>query len=199
MQISIIILAAGSSSRMGSAKQLLKIDDEFLLRRVVKEAVGADIGAVVVVVGSDEASVRDSLAALPVMVVVNKNWQQGMGASIKSGVQYVLNARPATEAILIMVCDQPHVDALYLQKIAKESIHPDKPIVASFYNETPGVPAIFSAPYFAALLALPDAQGAKKVIQENLMHTRLVDFPEGAIDLDTPDDFDRFVNRRGEH
>src|SRR5258707_4179867 len=85
--IGVIVLAAGASSRMGEPKQLLRYDKETLLGRAVRAALEARLGPVVVVLGSEADAMQEEIAALDVKIFVNQSWQDGMGSSIRCGLQ----------------------------------------------------------------------------------------------------------------
>jgi molybdenum cofactor cytidylyltransferase len=118
-----------------------------------------------------------------------------MGKSIKTGLQHLLNLRPDLSQVILMVCDQPYLGTNQLISLRSVSLATEKPIVASYYNHSPGVPALFTRRLFPQLLALEDSHGAKKVIQQNLQEAELLPFPEGDIDLDTLEDYLNFLNR----
>src|SRR5438045_3195305 len=85
--IAAVILAAGASSRLGKPKQLLGFRGHSLLRRAAEAALSAGCQPVVVVLGAClEPSVRE-LAGLPVQVVENREWQEGIGSSVRTGVE----------------------------------------------------------------------------------------------------------------
>ena len=117
-----------------------------------------------------------------------------MGGSLKAGLRYLLALSTSIDAIIILVCDQPAVTSTYLSGIIQQYKATRKAIVASFYSDAPGVPALFDKAMFAELLNMNDAHGAKKIIQQNIAGTKLVQFPQGSIDLDTPEDYQNFIN-----
>jgi molybdenum cofactor cytidylyltransferase len=194
MNTGVIILAAGSSSRMGQSKQLLPIQGTTLLVRAVHIALQLQPGHTVVVLGSNEAEHTSILQNTNVHTVTNHTWQNGMGSSLKTGLQYLLSLSPAIDAVLILVCDQPAVTTTYLESLVQHYKPSNKSIVASFYSDAPGVPALFDKSLFTELLNMDDAHGAKKIIQKHIAATELIPFPEGSIDLDTPEDYQRFIN-----
>ena len=193
MNIGLILLAAGSSSRMGQSKQLLKIDGEPLLVHIAKVAVQSGIGPVIAVLGANEAAHRKIIEPMNVKIVVNPGWETGMGSSIKTGLRHLIKILPDTEAAMIMVCDQPLLTSDHLQKLTGALSGNDKLVSASHYSGTAGVPALFHRSLFPEILAMSDDEGAKKIIQQHLHDTVAVNFPEGAIDLDTQEDHDRFL------
>jgi molybdenum cofactor cytidylyltransferase len=192
LEVGIIVLAAGSSSRMGQSKQLLLIDDESLLLRTVKAALALTAEKTAVVLGASEKKHRAAIEHLPVEVVCNEHWKTGMGSSLKAGLNFLLDKSPDMDGIVVLVCDQPFLTAEHIRKLIQIHQQTNKPIVASAYAQTSGVPVFFSKPIFKQLLDLKDDQGAKKILRENTDQVALVDFPMGEIDLDTPEDYDRF-------
>ncbi len=193
MNIGLILLAAGSSSRMGQPKQLLKINRETLLHHAATVAMESAIGPVVVVLGANEAPHRKVLEGLDVEVVPNPGWETGMGSSLKAGLRHSLKHRPDTGAVLVMVCDQPLVTAIHLKQLVKSFANSHQEIAASFYSGTSGVPAIFHKELFAEILLMPDATGAKKIISDHPELTHTIALPEGAFDVDTPEDYSRLL------
>jgi molybdenum cofactor cytidylyltransferase len=191
-----IVLAAGSSSRMGQAKQLISIAGETLLEKIITTAVQAGATKTVVVVGANHQAVSSIQKPNVAEFVHNPQWENGMGSSLKCGLNHVITQFPETEAALFLVCDQPLLDASHLKKML-EKFHPTQsPIVASFYSGGNGVPVLFHKSLFGPLLTIDDRQGAKKIIELNPVLVKSVDFPNGAVDLDTPEDLKEFQNRK---
>ena len=190
-ELAIIILAAGPSSRMGQPKQQLLIDGKSLLIRTVETALQSDVGKVIVVLGASEEVHRELLKEVPVETIFNPNWQAGMGSSLKAGLSHAFSINPRTEAIIVMVCDQPLLQSSHIKSLIEKYRKTNALIVASVYSNTTGVPALFDQKIFGKILELDDEQGAKKIIQQHEVET--INFPEGAIDLDTPEEYNNFV------
>ncbi|HEY5751379.1 MAG TPA: nucleotidyltransferase family protein [Chryseolinea sp.] len=191
--VAIVILAAGSSSRMGQSKQLLPVHDTTVLRQAITVALHARPAVVTVVLGAHAKLHRESIQFMPVKIVVNEQWETGMGSSLKAGLQYVEAHYPQVTAVLFMVCDQPALTTQHLLNLIQEA---GKPIVASHYAGSPGVPALFNKPYFPALNALGNDQGAKRIFQQFPEQVSLVNFPGGDLDLDTMEDYQNYLNRK---
>lgn len=185
----IIILAAGSSSRMGQSKQLMVFKGETLLQRTVRIAKETYPENITVVLGANEEAHRQVIVDQKIEIVVNSNWPKGMGGSIKAGLKHLLKLRSPIDSAILMVCDQPNVSTAHLNKII--SNHDSNPgeIIASHYADTVGVPALFPESYFEILLKLDDSSGAKKILQDHQDYLIKVELPGGEIDLDTMDDF----------
>lgn len=188
-----VILAAGGSSRFGRPKQLLAFQGESLVRRAVRaatEACGADI---VVVAGDIRALIEAELRESGAGAVENPEWRRGLGTSIRCGLQHLLASAPELDAVVLMTCDQPFVDAAIVAALVAKQATTGKAIVASSYANTLGIPALFDRSCFAALLALPDDSGAKALIESRPDDVAQIEFEKGAIDIDTPADFKRLT------
>jgi molybdenum cofactor cytidylyltransferase len=196
MKIGVILLAAGSSSRMGQSKQLLSVGDEPMLVKMVKVSLRAGASPLIVVLGSSESEHRGVIEDFPVDVVSNPNWSAGMGSSLKCGIDHLTTKFEDVDAAIVLVCDQPHVSSKYIQSIISRYEITKRSIVASFYAGTSGVPVLFDKSLFSELLNLNDEDGAKKLLKQYPRHIELVDFPEGSIDLDTPSDYEQFLKRK---
>lgn len=193
--IGIILLAAGSSARMGRSKQLLTMGSEPLLTRSTKVILEAGFKNVIVVLGSNQKEHEEIIHDLPVVIVYNHDWQKGIGSSIKVGLIHLTRRVPETAAAMITVCDQPLLGAAHLKNIASQYQDKSSRIVCSFYSGVGGVPALFDKSLFPDLLSLKDEQGAKKIIRQFPDITAKVDFPGGEIDLDTMDDYSTFTTK----
>ncbi|MEL7002436.1 MAG: nucleotidyltransferase family protein [Bacteroidota bacterium] len=185
----ILILAAGSSSRLGRPKQLLQYEGESLLRRSVKSALKTGID-VCVVTGSNHEDHENEIDDLNVDIVYNSTWNQGMGNSLKIGVTYLLDQNPDLDAVIIMVCDQPKLTTSILQDLISK-YEEGNTLVASQYSDTNGVPALFHKTYFDEMLDIKDQQGAKVLI--NTYPVCPVPFSSGIEDIDTMEDYNRLI------
>lgn len=195
--IGAIILAAGSSSRMGRSKQLLDVAGEALLARTIRIAQGAPIDHTIVVLGSHRREHARLLEDFDVAIAFNEDWRGGIGTSISAGVKSLLAQMPDAEGLMIMVCDQPLLTSDVLSEIIDRHRATGKPIVASKYADTPGVPVLFGKKYFGKLTTLHQDQGAKRLVVENPADTELVSFPGGEVDLDTMEEYEAFVRGLG--
>ena len=196
-QIAIIILAAGASVRMGTPKQLLSYQGRSLLGHITQEAIASVCEPVVVVLGAYAQQIRPELNQLPVQVVENLRWNQGMSASIKSGIQKLNTATNNIEAVVLALCDQPFVSAQIINQLVEAYYNTGKPIIASEYSGTLGVPALFSHRFFFELTDLKETEGAKQVIKKYSHEVYCIDFPEGAIDIDTPNEYEKLKDEGG--
>ncbi len=184
---SVIILAAGSSSRLGQPKQLVSYQGKSLLVHAIEAAKEVAGGAVVVVTGAHEELIRAAIATYDVHIIHNPLWQQGMASSIAAGV----NSLPSgTHQAIIMLCDQPFADAALLKELIGQQRLNDSKLVACTYGGSIGVPALFDQSLFAQLLELKGQEGAKKIIQKCQEQAAIIPFEKGTIDIDTPTDLE---------
>lgn len=184
-----IVLAAGASTRLGQPKQLVRIDGESLLHRTARLALETGCSPVLVVLGFEAKTLRAQLDGLAVDVIVNREWQEGMGASLRSGMDAIRKSDPQPNAVLILVCDQPRLTADHLRTLlARHQSARRIAITASVYARRAGVPALFSARLFSALLASSGDCGAKDLIRARAAEVQGIPWPAGELDLDLPED-----------
>lgn len=193
--IGVVILAAGSSSRMGQPKQLINFAGEQLIERAARTAIFANLGPVVVVVGCNEEPVRKALYELPLQVVDNRLWRTGKASSIRKGIEAVENC----PAAIIMVADQPFIEVIDLEHLAEtyrtlkhEQLIADAegPIaVALCTGNRIGNPALFSRDYYAGLKSLTGEQGGITLLPNDTPIVQAVN-ESAFLDIDTPHDLD---------
>jgi molybdenum cofactor cytidylyltransferase len=192
-EIAILLLAAGSSSRLGRSKQLVSIKGQPLLLKSMNAAIESGIENIIVVLGANEQEHYQVIKDAGVQVVVNTAWKKGMGNSLKVGLSYLLQQTPKAEAVITMVCDQPLINSDQLLKLIFQYESSESTIVASFYQGVAGVPVLFHRTLFPELLLLHDDAGAKKMLQQHSHLVKTVPFPGGEIDIDTEDDLKKFL------
>jgi molybdenum cofactor cytidylyltransferase len=192
MTVSIVILAAGSSSRMGQSKQLLPIGNELMLRSSIKKAQSSQADDCVVVLGSNEHAHLDAIIDMNVHVAVNVHWERGMGSSLKAGLKYLTNGDSKPDAILVMLIDQPAVTATHLNVIIDTYHKTHSRVVAAEYAGEPGVPALIDSSLFPEVMELDDSSGAKTLLSRHRQRASFIAMPEAAIDIDTPEDYERY-------
>jgi len=129
-------------------------------------------------------------------MVQNQQWSRGIGSSIRCGIEALTNSSPAVEATVLLVCDQPAVDARVIQQLIALRETSGKTIVASTYADTLGVPALFTRSVFQELLSLDDKAGAKSIALRNRECVASLSFPEGEIDIDTWEDWEKLEMAR---
>lgn len=186
----IIILAAGLSSRLGKPKQNLIFNGQTLLQRAIQTALRLDCGPVIVVLGGNADLIEPTIKKnLKIDIVFNADWQNGMSSSICIAIQRLQKKYPKANSAILMLCDQPFVDEVVLQKLI--SAGKLNAIVASGYNDTIGPPVFFDECYFEELLALSGNEGAKHLLLKYKETVINVPFEMGSVDIDTVEDFEK--------
>jgi molybdenum cofactor cytidylyltransferase len=191
-KVAAIVLAAGSSTRMGRNKLLLEIQGETLVHRAVRAAGDSGVDRVVVVLGHDEARVRAELDGLPCETVVNPDHARGAGTSIHAGVRHVAEA----DAAVLVLADMPLVTAAMIAALAGRYRATRAPVVFSLYGDVQAPPTLYGRSLFPELLAIEDDRGGKQVVLRHHGEAEAVTWPESALhDVDLPADYDRIKAR----
>lgn len=186
--IGVIVLAAGSSSRLGQPKQLVPFQGKTLLQKAVDLMESFHFGTQMVVLGANHLQIEPYIHTSAARLIVNQKWSEGIASSIRLGVATTLKQNPQTEHLLLLLCDQPFVSSQLIDAMLARHQNEKKEITASYYQEEAGVPVIFAKPMFSQLLHLQGDQGAKKLLKQYAEKVALVAFDMGHIDVDTPDD-----------
>lgn len=195
MKTGVILLAAGSSSRLGRPKQLINYQGKTLLQHSIEAAHHSAADVLIVVLGCNADLIQTHIESKEVSVLVHAHWKDGMSSSMQCGLRHLIETRQVDQVVL-MLCDQPFVHQGLLDQLMLDKQTSGKGIIACSYAGTVGVPALFDQKYFSELLALKGTEGAKKVILNHQEDTFLVDFPLGAVDLDTEEDVQKVTEYR---
>lgn len=183
-----IILSAGESKRMGTPKQLLPWGDTIVLQRILDNASASRLEMIHLVLGcrADEIAGRITVPS-KTRILVNRDFKDGMGSSVKCGIR---NAPPAAEAFMLLLGDQPFIDAKMIDKLIDSHHAGNHGITIPVYNGRRGHPVIFDSRYRAELLAIGD-QGAREVVRRHAeeIFEIYVDSPTVLSDMDTPQDY----------
>ncbi len=137
---------------------------------------------VVVVLGAEYMQVLTGCSLGDVITVINDQWQEGMGSSIRLGVHAVKNVADEVDGVVVMTCDQPVVTADHLRRLMTGG-----EVKASHYAGRKGVPACFPKKAFEPLTSLSGDSGARNL----LLDANYEDLPGGELDVDTADDLER--------
>jgi molybdenum cofactor cytidylyltransferase len=179
------LLAAGASQRMGEPKQLLDLDgDGCLVRCTAQVMSAAALSRLGVVVDPGAPAVAEALRGLEHDLLASEDPGEGIAASIRAAVAWATASQ--AEALLLCVCDQPLLTSGHLDRLL-ETCQEEDALAASYYEGMPAVPAVFPARYFKELAELHGDVGAAKLLRK-ARELSLVAWPEGAHDLDRPDD-----------
>ena len=191
----LILLAAGASRRMGRPKQLLPVDGRPLLRLVTERALRAPVSPVVVVLGAHAEEIGPVLAGLPVHPVGNPAWSEGLGSSVRTGVEAALQLAPELEGLIILPADQPDLPAVHLENLIARFRQGGCSLVASWTGDRRVPPVLFGPEWFPKLRTLTGDTGARELLRGE--DPRLASVPlESNTDLDTPEDYARFTGNK---
>jgi molybdenum cofactor cytidylyltransferase len=184
------VLAAGRSARLGQPKQLLSVGGQALIRHIVEVACASRCAHVAVVVGASEQAVLAAVGSSRAVPLRNPEWQAGgLASSMHVAVHWARGL--AVEALLLLVCDQPHLTTLQLDRLC-DAYQRERRSIASRYAGALGVPALIEARHFADLLAISGDRGAASLLRSGI-DVGFIDWPEGAVDLDTAQDVALFT------
>lgn len=180
-----IVLAAGASTRFGSAKQLVRIGDRPLLSLIAGRAAEVVGHALIVVLGAGAAELAPLLKHSAGSIVVNRDWREGLASSIRAGVARLPSG---CAGVMLVLADQACVTAEDLRRLAGAWRRQPLSIAAARYGATVGVPAILPRHLFGELSELKGDTGARALLKRHADRLVKVPMASAAFDLDTPDD-----------
>jgi xanthine/CO dehydrogenase XdhC/CoxF family maturation factor/CTP:molybdopterin cytidylyltransferase MocA len=171
--ISAIILAAGESSRMGKAKMLLPWLDRTIIETVIQNIIQSEIKNIIVVLGAEKDKIQYQISNYPVIITENPNYLNGMLSSVQCG----LRALPGdTDAVMILLGDQPMISSPVIDQLADTYRHSDKGILIAVHKGKRGHPILFKIKY-------------KKEIEElnveNSLHDFTMKFASDILEVET--------------
>ena len=191
-KVCIVMLAAGRSERFGAAKLLANYRGKPLLQHALSAAQTACPGSVYLVVGHDHDEVSDAAIGLADTVIFNEAYASGMGSSIACGVRA---CREQSDAILIMLADQPLVSSSHLAELMNRWTGKQSEIIASRFSGVSGPPVLFANALFDQLEDLHNDVGAREILHRSSSILRTVEFEAASIDIDTPTDLAKLADR----
>jgi molybdenum cofactor cytidylyltransferase len=194
--ISAVVLAAGRSTRFGELKQLLKVGRTTLLETVVDGFLNSSVDEVVVVLGFRADDILANSKFRTARVVVNPDYEQGLGTSLRTGIDAI---DPKANAAIVALGDQPLLAVKTIDSLIGKYSETHGPIVAPFYGRRRGNPVLFDRSLFSELKKLHGDEGAKTMIErlgENIVKVN-VDDPGVVFDIDTERDYLRLRSMLG--
>jgi molybdenum cofactor cytidylyltransferase len=190
--LGVVLLAAGPSTRLGRPKQLVQVGSECLVSRAARLALSLEPAFVTVVTGFEADRIEAELEQLPVATVYNRNWANGMGASINCGVR---SMHRGVDGVLIMVCDQWRLEESDMERLFNAwSIDISRILVASWKEGSAyvsGPPVIFPRKLIPELKSMQENRGARQLIDRYMDIVEYVEMENAADDLDRPEDLER--------
>lgn len=192
-----VILAAGTSSRLGQPKQLLDLGGEPILNHVLRAAAMSQLGGAVLVVGHQAVEIASAVGDFGQITVVNQDYAEGQSTSLRVGI----DALPASAtAAVVLLGDQPLVTPALIDRLVGTFVERGEPdrFMQTRYSGTAAPPVLIGSAWFPRLHAITGDQGAREMIRE---HGEKVDFVESGqdrpLDIDTMDDYRELLSRSG--
>lgn len=182
----ILLLTAGKSSRMGQPKALLSIKGQPLISYQIDRL--KELGLpITIVLGAYADAISNSAISKEVRLILNKDFEKGMGSSIAFGTTSIQNTNPEIDAILVCAIDQPLIPLDHFENLLSTASKTDFSIIQSLSEVGwKGIPTLFKSNHFKALSKLTGDEGAKSIIQNNRSMVKAIKAPaDSLIDIDT--------------
>jgi len=183
-----VLLAAGTSTRMGKNKLLFELDGESVVRRAARASLAGGLDPVLAVVGHESDRVCAELLDLPVQIVANPDFEIGIQTSLAAGIAAVPESATAAVAVL---ADMPLVTGAMIAVLISRYREAAARLVISEYGDVSAPPTLYDRSLFAELVAADQGCG-KKVVRRHRSEAIVVSWPANLLaDLDVPEDFER--------
>lgn len=190
-----ILLAAGTSSRMGSNKLFFELNGESILRGAVRRALSGGLSPLIVILGHERDKARREIEDLPCQWALNPLYEQGINSSLKSGVKAV---PPEARAAMVLLADMPFVSPEMIAAMIARYRASAAPLVISDYEGVNAPPMLYDRSLFPELLAMTGEGCGRQVVKRRRGEAEVLSWPAAALaDLDVPDDYDRLKARTG--
>lgn len=191
-----LVLAAGSSERLGEPKQLLPLRGQPLLQHVIDAALQAGLGPVVVVLGHEATRIRGALRLdQGVRVVVNEAHRSGQASSLRAGLEAL---GPEVTAVAVLLGDQPDVKASAIERVVSAFRASPLPVARARFADSPGHPVVVARSEWANWRSLEGDRGARAVLEA--APGRVLEVSLGGPaprDVDTRADYERLLASEG--
>ena len=191
--VGVVVLAAGSSSRLGQPKQLIKYKGKPLLQNILDHSQVLSFTSKVLILGAHAEEIKKNINTGEFRVIINEQWEEGIASSILKGVRSSLEINPNLENILFLLSDQPFVTSALIKELLDTHKKEGKTITGCRYDKTVGVPVIFNKNMFRELCHLNGDRGAKVLIRKYPDKVAAVSFDLGSVDIDEPEDYRKLL------
>ena len=181
---------------MGKPKQLLTYQGSSLISHAVKIGLNSNCRPVIVVLGAYKEQVKPQIDKLPIEIIENSDWETGMSSSIRAGINAINQSNSNLDSVIIALADQPLISEAVFNQLIKEYRDTNNKIIAAAYDDIVGVPALFDKNFFSELMDIEGDRGAKALIRKYRDEVLTVPVAEAAIDIDTPDDYQKLLSRK---
>jgi molybdenum cofactor cytidylyltransferase len=185
-----VVLAAGSSTRMGKNKLFMELEGETLVRRVVGRSSKAGFDPLIVVLGHEAELVRRALEGIQYRPVLNPEYARGVNSSLRAGILAV--SETEARAAVVVLADMPFVTTAMIQTLLEKYRRSDAPLVISDYAGVNAPPMLYDRSLFGELAASEGQGCGKHVVKRHRHEAESASWPvEALTDLDAPEDYDR--------
>jgi molybdenum cofactor cytidylyltransferase len=192
-RVGAVILAGGSSARMGRAKQLLPLGDSTVLEQTIANVRGAEVKEIVLVLGASADAIRGQLPLSLLQglkVVVNQAYGEGMSSSLRAGISAL---DLDTGAALIVLGDQPFIRSQTMDQVIRAYRRDQAQIVIPSFHGARGNPVLLDRSVFSEVMALEGDIGSRAIFSNHLEGIAKVEVEDEGIllDIDDPGDYGR--------
>ena len=184
-KIAVVVLAAGNAKRLGQSKQLLPWGNSTLLEHVVKNVLTVDAHNFFVVLGAYSNEIIEKTDLSGATVLINDNWQQGLGSSIAWAITEIDNKYSGLNAVLLVLADQPFISSNHLDAMIKLQFTEKESIIITKKEDYKGVPVLFPKKFFGELMSLSNDEGARQIINRNKNCVQEIISQDNIADIDT--------------
>lgn len=192
--ISLVVLAAGKSTRFGENKLLYRLGEKTVIERVVESTLGSQVDEVLLVLGYEAERLERRLSRTGCRLIYNTHFEEGQSSSVKVGIASV--ARDS-EAALILPGDTALISSQIIDEVIEEYKRTRSPIVVATYQGRLGHPILFDKSLFQEIAQIGEEnQGLKAIVKKYRKQISKVDVdsPEVLLDLDTKEDIGKLSN-----
>lgn len=186
-----ILLAAGTSSRMGRNKMLFELNGESVLRGAVKRALAGGLSPLVVVLGHESDKAYKEIEDLPCQWALNPLYEEGINTSLKSGILAVKH-EPRVAGAMVLLADMPFVTPEMIAAMIDRYRKSDAPLVISDYEGVNAPPMLYDRSLFNELLMMTGEGCGRQVVKRHKEEAEVLPWPAAALaDIDVPEDYER--------
>ncbi|NLJ39694.1 MAG: nucleotidyltransferase family protein [Candidatus Atribacteria bacterium] len=190
-EIAGVILAAGGSKRIGKPKQLLKLENDYLINSVISHSLESNLSYIIVVLGAYFNQVNNRIInSKKIQIIRNRNWHEGQSTSLIAGLQ-AADERKA-DAVMFLLGDQPLISTRIINELLNKYEEGRHEVVMLRTGEKKTPPIVFSRICFDKIYDLKGDKGAREII--NSLNTGYVENKDlsAIIDIDTLEEFSRY-------
>ncbi|MEM7128310.1 MAG: nucleotidyltransferase family protein [Chloroflexota bacterium] len=197
----VVVLAAGQSSRMGRAKQLVPVLGVPMVNRAVETALESGAHRILLITGAYADQVEQTLEGAKLSpnprltVVHNPAWKEGQSSSMRSAIRWIMDEANMDESwrlfspIIFMPVDQPYLRSTVLRRLFRQWRDGAQLVAPAVYGNARGAPALFDSAFWPEMLQVHGDVGGKIILRQNQDKLVTISVPlEQLMDMDSPDD-----------